>query len=143
MARFIRQSPVCFEGTSGRIELLPEGVVYLRIAHSGRVSPEEVHETLLCIHALSPSQRPLLLIDRMQSYWLSFEAQRVLRDYADFAAAAYWIRRPISASVAQFAKETYMRDHPVRVFLQRKRAMNWLRSFQPTRPKMVPAKRLI
>lgn len=136
MPYFSRQSLTHFEGESGRIELLPEGIVYTRIAHDGEVSDAEVNALLQCINVLCRKQRPLVLVDRSHRYWLSFAAQQVLMEHTNFAAIAYWVRRPISGAMAEFAMHTYYRNRPVRVFRYRTDAMEWLRAFQPTEPKM-------
>lgn len=137
MARFTRQSSTRFEGPAGRIELLPEGVVYVRIDTDGEVNDDVVHDILLCVNVLSRQQRPLVLIDRMREYWLSFEAQQVVAAYTDVAAVAYWIRRAVSAHVADHAKIAYFRRCPVRAFKFKGDAIQWLTEFQPTAPKMV------
>lgn len=138
MLHFHQQSPTLFEGSGGRIQLLPDGITYLRIDHDGEVSALLTHEILVCMHALCDEQRPLVLIDRHRTYWLSFEAQRVLMEHTGLAAVAYWIQRPMSAEMADHAKSTYFEHLPVRVFMRREDAVRWLASFQPTAPKMVP-----
>lgn len=138
MAHFVRHNQTQFKGARGRIELLPEGIVYIRIGHDGEVGATEVHDIVQCTEVLCRQQRPLILVDRMQQYWLSFEAQRILMEHTRFAAIAYWIRRPISRAMADFAMDTYYRDRPVRVFRYRHDAVAWLMTFQPTAPKMVP-----
>ena len=135
---FSRKQETLFEGPGGRVELLPEGIVYLRIDTDGEVGSELQREILLCIHALSPEQRPVLLIDRTHSYWLSFEAQHALRRETDLAAVAYWIRRSISGNMADYADKTYFGSVPVKVFRDREPAVEWLASFLPTGPKSDP-----
>lgn len=138
LAPFCRQSPTVFDGRAGRIQLLPKGVVYCRLDHDGEVDAAAVHDILLCVHAVCTDQRPLLLVDRARPYWLSFEAQYVLMRHTGLAAVAYWIRRPISASMARHASESYFKHVPVEVFRRRGPAVRWLASFLPTTPKMVP-----
>lgn len=135
MFQLKRHTPTLIESETARIELLPEGVVYLLINHDEKVAPDDVRPILHCIHALSDVQRPLLLIDCQRRYGLPFAAQEILWRCGRFRAVAYWIRRPISRVVAQHAIDTYFKG-AVEVFPRRAPAVRWLTSFLPTKPKV-------
>jgi len=127
-----RHSPTLFNGADRRIELLPEGVVYLHIDHDAEVTGDEARATLQCIHALSMGP-PLLLIDRRRRYWLSFEAHEVLRRHDQLSAVAYWVQRRITHDMVEYAMDTYFDGTPVRVFGRRAPAVEWLTTFMPVR----------
>jgi hypothetical protein len=71
----------------------------------------------------------IIFADRSHSYSHTFEAQKYLMQKRNITALAMFVTTPVKLELAEMAKDVYLRNFPVKVFTDKKEAINWLKTF--------------
>ncbi|NNG26850.1 MAG: hypothetical protein HKM87_04945 [Ignavibacteriaceae bacterium] len=74
-------------------------------------------------------KKQIIFADRSQSYSHTFDAQKMLMNKKDITALAMFVTTPVKLELAEMAKDVYLRNFPVKVFTDKKEAIEWLRTF--------------
>ncbi len=74
-------------------------------------------------------EKQIIFADRSQSYSHTFEAQKFIMRKEGITAVAMYVTTPVSEELALLSKDVYLKNFPVKVFTDKKEALNWLKTF--------------